>query len=398
MMDTNVDLDSVCPSGVEKKLEGWMEKEGHVFKTWNKRWFELDSTRFVLFYYENSDKKAKKGEYGIIETTVVVEVSGSKKPNAFRLETAGSSDVLILSASSVVEMKKWMTAIQSLSATRRAYSAESTVSALRISGSWKEGWLEKEGGSHKSWKKRWICLECQDGAFVLTYFEDQKKKSKKGEYALSRKSSVSSLDDGFHDVKRNLFSVVDMDSEHRAMFVMSAASPCLKAEWIETIQRAISAHKQLQPGSGMVSVDVPIAEIVRPLYSDCLTRSGDGNSEVAVSTVKALLSPSFEYIGAQVESKMQFVELVLHYWQSVPDLRWEAEEVLVDGGRVVVRGSVSGRPVGSFLGVEGLDGSRRFSMSSVHIHSLESGKIVCTHHVEDWATARAHLTGTSIAS
>jgi predicted ester cyclase len=140
---------------------------------------------------------------------------------------------------------------------------------------------------------------------------------------------------------------------------------------------------------------------VLPLYADCLTAADNAaahSSLFAVAVLQNLLTPSFEYIGAQVESKMQFVELVLHYWQSVPDLRWETEEVLVDGSRVVVRGSVSGRPVGSFLGVEGLDGSRRFSMSSVHIHSLESGKIVCTHHVEDWATARAHLTGTSIAS
>lgn len=76
----------------------------------------------------------------------------------------------------------------------------------------------------------------------------------------------------------------------------------------------------------------------------------------------------------------------------VPDLTWEVKEIFaLDDGRFVVRGMVSGTPIGPFFGVETPTG-RSFSVMSIDILTLKEGKIVHTYHLEDWTSAIAQLT------
>ena len=50
----------------------------------------------------------------------------------------------------------------------------------------KEGWMTKQGGSYKSWKKRWFTLVDT----TLTYYPDQKAKKEKGKIDLKKATGV----------------------------------------------------------------------------------------------------------------------------------------------------------------------------------------------------------------
>ncbi len=69
----------------------------------------------------------------------------------------------------------------------------------------------------------------------------------------------------------------------------------------------------------------------------------------------------------------------------VPDHRWEQRDMLVSGDSIIVRGQESGTPVAPLFGV--LPTGRSFSVMTIDIHDVRDGKIVRTHHVEDWLSA-----------
>jgi len=75
--------------------------------------------------------------------------------------------------------------------------------------------------------------------------------------------------------------------------------------------------------------------------------------------------------------------------KSVPDLRWEIKDIVVSGNQVVVRGEATGTPYGDFLGAPHT--GKAFKIMSIDIHTIESGKIVRSYHVEDWLGAVAQL-------
>lgn len=73
----------------------------------------------------------------------------------------------------------------------------------------------------------------------------------------------------------------------------------------------------------------------------------------------------------------------------IPDLNWDVKEMLVEGNRVTVRSIASGTPnspEGHFFGVP-TDGSKKFEIMTIDVHTVENGKMVRSYHVEDWATA-----------
>ena len=111
----------------------------------------------------------------------------------------------------------------------------------------------------------------------------------------------------------------------------------------------------------------------------------------STSSLQSILSENYLYIGFRNKSKPEFIAHLQEMRARVPDLTWRVEEMLVDGNRVAVRSLLSGSPVGTFLGVNDLDGSKSFLIWAVDIHSVEDGKIECTHHVEDWISAVAQL-------
>jgi predicted ester cyclase len=70
-----------------------------------------------------------------------------------------------------------------------------------------------------------------------------------------------------------------------------------------------------------------------------------------------------------------------------PDLRIIVEDIVQDGGKVVVRSTISGTQRANFMGAQG----RRLSNQAVDIHEFKDGKIIRTWHTEDWMTGLNQL-------
>ncbi|WP_210530190.1 ester cyclase [Rubellimicrobium arenae] len=75
---------------------------------------------------------------------------------------------------------------------------------------------------------------------------------------------------------------------------------------------------------------------------------------------------------------------------AVPDLGIAVAEMLQDGNRWIVRSSLTGTPMGRFLGIEPT--GRSFCIQAIHIHRLEDGRIAESWLVEDWSGAMRQLT------
>jgi predicted ester cyclase len=75
--------------------------------------------------------------------------------------------------------------------------------------------------------------------------------------------------------------------------------------------------------------------------------------------------------------------------KSIPDLRWEIKEVLVSANQVTVRGEASGTPAGEFMGAP--HSGKSFRLMSIDVHTLDSGKMVRSYHIEDWMGAVRQL-------
>ncbi len=127
---------------------------------------------------------------------------------------------------------------------------------------------------------------------------------------------------------------------------------------------------------------------VIPFYFDCLTV----NSHADVGEVMGrILADDFLSIGPQNKNKAQLTSQVQFFWKLIPDLKWEIQEMLVDGNKVIVRSTATGSPKGDFMGLVGLDGSKSFSITTIDVHTVSNGQVKCVNHLEDWGTAIAQL-------
>ena len=133
-----------------------------------------------------------------------------------------------------------------------------------------------------------------------------------------------------------------------------------------------------------------IKGIVRQLYTDCLTVNTRAN---AGEVMGRLLADNFQSMGsADAKGKMEFIGQIQFFWQLVPDLKWDVQELFQDGSRVVVRSMASGSPKGDFMGMS-TDGSKSFKIMTIDIHTVEGAQIKQVYHLEDWATAMRQLRG-----
>ena len=109
--------------------------------------------------------------------------------------------------------------------------------------------------------------------------------------------------------------------------------------------------------------------------------------------VEGLASPTWRSFAGEAASKSrdEFILQVIGFGKLIPDLCWEIQEVFSDRDRIIVRSEASGTPVADFMGVP--HGGKRFSVMTIDIHTVEAGKLVRAHHVEDWAGALRQLRG-----
>jgi predicted ester cyclase len=133
-----------------------------------------------------------------------------------------------------------------------------------------------------------------------------------------------------------------------------------------------------------------IPPAVTEFYRDALNARSDGDP---VDVLERVLAEDFRSRNSQETKdkatlKRQFAGL----WKMMPDLKFEPQEMLAVGDRVIVRSVASGSPSGPFMGVE-TDGSRSFRIDTIDIHLVVDGRIAEVFHVEDWMTAIRQVRG-----
>lgn len=112
-----------------------------------------------------------------------------------------------------------------------------------------------------------------------------------------------------------------------------------------------------------------LKEIVRPFYTQCLTV----NPETHVAEkMGQILADNFQSKGStKAKSKAQLIGQIQFFWQLVPELKWEIQEMIAEGNQVVVRSLASGTPNGNFMGVP-TDGTKSFKTMTIDIHTVEN--------------------------
>ena len=114
-------------------------------------------------------------------------------------------------------------------------------------------------------------------------------------------------------------------------------------------------------------------KIVQVFY-DLLSNPG---SETHAAAFKSVTTDSWESIGnysGTNKNKAQFLGQVGGFSKLIPDLKWDVQEMIQEGNKVVVRSRATGAPVGPLFGVDGQ--GRGFDILTIDIHTLEDGKIV----------------------
>ncbi len=128
--------------------------------------------------------------------------------------------------------------------------------------------------------------------------------------------------------------------------------------------------------------------IVAPFYKHALTVNTETQS---TAVLEKILADGFQSINSQeTKSKTALIKQVEFFWTLIPNLKWEPQDLVIGGSKVVVRSIASGSPKGRFLGLE-LDGSKSFRIDTTDIHEIADGQIIKVYHLEDWATAIKQL-------
>ena len=131
-----------------------------------------------------------------------------------------------------------------------------------------------------------------------------------------------------------------------------------------------------------------LKDVVKPFYTDCLTVNQNSDPATVMNRV---LDDNFQSINsAETKAKPQLIGQVQFFWKLIPDLKWEIQEMLQEGNKVVVRSIASGSPNGDFMGSK-LDGSKSFRVMTIDIHTVENNRIKQVYHLEDWVTAMKQL-------
>ncbi|MBU0552452.1 ester cyclase [Myxococcota bacterium] len=130
------------------------------------------------------------------------------------------------------------------------------------------------------------------------------------------------------------------------------------------------------------------ADLIKPFYA-ALTLPAHQDTRALIESVT---TPDWISIGGDAlppKPREAFIQQVMGFGRLIPDLRWEIQDVLVAGDRLIVRSRATGTPTGAFFGVP--YGGRSFDIMAIDIHTVEAGRLVKVHHVEDWATALRQL-------
>jgi len=129
-------------------------------------------------------------------------------------------------------------------------------------------------------------------------------------------------------------------------------------------------------------------EALTAFYKKALTVNTETTPTAVLSEI---LADDFISKGS-VDSKVKpaLMGQVEFFWKLIPDLKWEPQDIAVDGNKYVVRSLVTGTPNGDFMALP-TDGTKSFKIMSIDFHTVIDGKLTTAYHLEDWGTAMKQL-------
>lgn len=129
--------------------------------------------------------------------------------------------------------------------------------------------------------------------------------------------------------------------------------------------------------------------VVEAFYTEFLNSNGPKDKAAIAAKV---LAENWKSVGDYVsppKGRDAVTKQIIGFHQLIPDLGWKIEDLIQAGNKFIVRGRATGTPKGPLFGVDGA--GKSFAIMSIDIHEVVNGKIVVSHHVEDWAGALRQL-------
>ncbi|XP_004347791.2 hypothetical protein CAOG_03966 [Capsaspora owczarzaki ATCC 30864] len=161
---------------------GYLTKQGGSVKSWKRRWFVLQPaglTTPASLQYFKTDRAALQANAEALGTISLADVAEVRKADAdpevagkrFAIACVTPSRTYWLVADSESEMNDWLSILTETLAATAAQSPSSLsqpagVASILAAPIVHEGYLTKQGGSVKTWKKRWFVLR---GNAILYY-------------------------------------------------------------------------------------------------------------------------------------------------------------------------------------------------------------------------------------
>lgn len=131
-------------------------------------------------------------------------------------------------------------------------------------------------------------------------------------------------------------------------------------------------------------------EALIAFYKKALTVNSETDPAKVLNPI--LANDFISYGSVDSKGKEQLIGQIGFFWKIVPDLKWEPQDMVIDGNKFVVRSIASGTPKGDFMGVP-TDGTKSFKIMTIDMHTFENGQIKTVYHLEDWGTAMKQLKG-----
>jgi steroid delta-isomerase-like uncharacterized protein len=108
--------------------------------------------------------------------------------------------------------------------------------------------------------------------------------------------------------------------------------------------------------------------------------------------IEKVLAPTWVDIPAangQPSGPQGAKQAVIFLTTTFKDFHVEVEDIVEDGDKVVVRSTITGTQVKTFMGIP--PNNARIRIQAVDIHQFHNGKIVKTWHTEDWMSGLRQL-------
>eukprot|EP01006_Ploeotia_vitrea_P015596 TRINITY_DN45224_c0_g1_i1.p2 TRINITY_DN45224_c0_g1~~TRINITY_DN45224_c0_g1_i1.p2 ORF type:complete len:402 (-),score=198.86 TRINITY_DN45224_c0_g1_i1:64-1269(-) len=234
----------------EPPRQGFMFKQNKK-KVWQQRYFILLGPK--LYYFKDPSDSFPVGEIDITDTKVTV-ADTTEAAHRFTFELHSAKKTYPLNAEKEEDMFAWMHAIRrathfystpeyhqqddaaedsskQANGVKKCGQVSKSLAYVEMGTPVKEGELTKQGGSFKSWKKRWFVLT-QDG--VLYYFKSKPEPTQTAEGGI-RLQNCGVSDASAHTKKKHCISL--MTSE-RVFFMVAQSQPEMH-EWTIAIRKAI---------------------------------------------------------------------------------------------------------------------------------------------------------------